>query len=229
MNNKILKIGHRGAMGHEPESTLRSFRKALELHVDAIEFDVHVCNTGEVVVIHDDKVNRTTNGTGYVEEMSFKELRKLNAGKSEVIPTLSEALDLVDRQAKVNIELKGKNTAIAVSVVLEHYIFTKGWEHSDFFISSFDHHELIKFKKLHPDIKIGTLFESIPLTYLDMAKEIGAYSINLSVNCLDMKSIKHAHENDLKVFVYTVNNIEEIKRVKDLGVDGIFSNYPERL
>ena len=87
MDKKILKIGHRGAMGHEPENTLRSFKKALALNVDAIELDVYVCKTGELVVIHDDKIDRTTNGTGYTEDKTFTELRQLDAGKGELIPT----------------------------------------------------------------------------------------------------------------------------------------------
>src|SRR6056297_2287931 len=104
----VLKIGHRGAMGYEPENTLRSFKKAIELNVDMVELDVYVCSSGELVVIHDDKVDKTTNGKGYVSEKSFDELRKLDAGMGEKIPTLQEVLDLIDKRAKVNIELKGK-------------------------------------------------------------------------------------------------------------------------
>jgi len=104
----FLKIGHRGAMGYEPENTLRSFKKALDLKVDMIELDVYVCKSDELIVIHDDKVDRTTNGQGYVVNKTFEELRTLDAGKNEKIPTLSEVLNLVNRKAKLNIELKGK-------------------------------------------------------------------------------------------------------------------------
>ncbi|MFT6331076.1 MAG: glycerophosphoryl diester phosphodiesterase, partial [Bermanella sp.] len=155
MDKKILKIGHRGAMGHEPENTLRSFKKALALNVDAIELDVYVCKTGELVVIHDDKVDRTTNGIGYTEDKTFVELRQLDAGKGELIPTLEEVLDLVDRSVIVNIELKGRSTAIATYQVIDKYIKEKGWSELDFMVSSFDHHELNKFKHLYPQIPIG--------------------------------------------------------------------------
>ncbi|MBA6363297.1 glycerophosphodiester phosphodiesterase, partial [Colwellia sp. BRX8-8] len=109
-------------MGHEPENTLRSFKKALALNVDAIELDVYVCKTGELVVIHDDKVDRTTNGIGYTEDKTFVELRQLDAGKGELIPTLEEVLDLVDKSVIVNIELKGRSTAIATYQVIDKYI-----------------------------------------------------------------------------------------------------------
>ncbi len=103
----FLKIGHRGACGYEPENTLRSFKRALDLQVDMVEFDVYTLAGGEIVIIHDDKVNRTTNGHGYVLDKNFEEIRKLDAGQGEKIPTLEEALDLIDKKCQVNIELKG--------------------------------------------------------------------------------------------------------------------------
>ena len=98
----VTKIGHRGAMGYAPENTLKSFKKALELNVDAIELDVYICKSGELVVIHDDKVNRTTNGKGYVAEKTFKELRALDAGEKEKIPELKEVFDLVNKKVNIN-------------------------------------------------------------------------------------------------------------------------------
>ena len=103
----VVKVGHRGAAGHEPENTLRSFRKALDLGADMVELDVHLCGTGELVVIHDETVDRTTDGSGSVRDMPFHELRGLDAGKGERIPTLREVLDLLEGRAGVNIELKG--------------------------------------------------------------------------------------------------------------------------
>lgn len=106
----MICFGHRGACGHEPENTLRSVRRALELGADGIEVDVHLAD-GRLVVIHDDTLNRTTNGTGPVAEKSFACLRSLNAGQGERIPTLEEVFDTVNRRAIVNIELKGLGTA----------------------------------------------------------------------------------------------------------------------
>jgi glycerophosphoryl diester phosphodiesterase len=229
LDKKILKIGHRGAMGHEPENTLRSFKKALALNVDAIELDVYVCKTGELVVIHDDKVDRTTNGIGYTEDKTFVELRQLDAGKGELIPTLEEVLDLVDRSVIVNIELKGRSTAIATYQVIDKYIKEKGWSELDFMVSSFDHHELNKFKHLYPQIPIGVLLEGVPLSYADCAVELNAQSINLSLDFINQDFVDDAHQKGLQVYVYTVNDYDDIAKVKKLNIDGIFCNFPERL
>ena len=227
--NKILKIGHRGAMGHEPENTMRSFKKAVELNVDAIELDVYVCKTGELVVIHDDKVDRTTNGTGYTEDKTFAELRQLDAGKGELIPTLEEVLDFVDKRVIVNIELKGRNTAFTTYQVIDQYIKNYGWSELDFIVSSFDHHELNKFKHLYPQVPIGVLIEGIPLSYSNCAVELNAQSINLSINFFNQDFVNDAHKKGLKVYVYTVNDHDDISKVKKLNIDGIFCNFPERL
>jgi glycerophosphoryl diester phosphodiesterase len=226
---KILKIGHRGAMGHEPENTIRSFKKAIELNVDAIELDVYVCKTGELVVIHDDKVDRTTNGLGYTQDKTFAELRQLDAGKGEVIPTLEEVLDFVDKRVMVNIELKGRNTAIATYQVIDKYIKKHAWSALDFMVSSFDHHELNKFKQLAPQIPIGALLDGIPLSYSDCAVQLNAQSINLSLDFINQDFVNHAHNNGLKVYVYTVNDYDDIAEMEKLNIDGIFCNFPERL
>ncbi|MEM3426627.1 MAG: glycerophosphodiester phosphodiesterase family protein, partial [Thermoproteota archaeon] len=102
--SSVLKIGHRGARFYEPENTLRSFRKALELGVDAVELDVRRTRDGELVVIHDAEVDRTTNGKGLVRELTLEEIRRLDAGKGEKIPTLEEALDFLDGRVKILIE-----------------------------------------------------------------------------------------------------------------------------
>ena len=149
----IIKVGHRGAMGYEPENTLRSFKKALELGVDMIEFDVYVCKSGELVVIQDDTLERTTNGKGLVIEKTLAELKELDAGKEEKIPTLEEIMDLADKKVKINIELKGDNTAKPVLNMIEKYVDEKGWKYDDFLVSSFNHNELKKFKELNPKIK----------------------------------------------------------------------------
>lgn len=231
MANKILKIGHRGAAGHEPENTLVSFKKALDLGVDAIELDVYVCKTGELVVIHDDTVDRTTNGKGYVVEKSFEELRGLDAGKGQKIPTLQEVLDLVDKKVIVNIELKGPNTASPAVKVIEEYIKQKNWTENLFWVSSFDHAELSKFKKLNHKIKIGVLIKDVPKEF-KFWEELGAYSVNICAEFINKEFVNDAHERGLKIFVWTTNDTDNenyINKVKDLGVDGIFSNFPDKI
>ena len=225
----FVKIGHRGAMGYEPENTLLSFKKALELGVDAIELDVYACKTGELVVIHDDKVDRTSNGKGYVIEKTFDELRALDAGKGEKIPTLSEVLDLVNRKVKVNIELKGVGTAKPVSNLIKDYVDNKGWNFDDFIVSSFNHYELKEFGELSPNIKIGALIVGIPIGFAEFAEKLNAHSVNLCVEFINQEFVDDAHKRGMKVYVWTVNDADEIRRMKSLGIDGIFSNFPDRL
>ncbi|MFH1661748.1 MAG: glycerophosphodiester phosphodiesterase [Candidatus Falkowbacteria bacterium] len=225
----ILKIGHSGAKGYEPENTLRSFKKAINLGVDMIELDVYICKTGEVVVMHDNKVDRMTNGSGYVDSKSLKQLKKLKIKKSEKIPTLREVLNLINRKTKINIELKGEKIASPVLSIIKEYVNKNNWSYDDFLISSFNHYELQKFNKLNKDIKIGALTYCIPIGFAEFAEKINTYSIHLSKDFINKKFVNDAHKRNLKVFVYTVNDIDDIKRIKKLGVDGIFSDYPDRL
>lgn len=223
----MLRIGHRGAMGYEPENTLRSFKKAIDLGVDMIELDVHVCKSGELVVIHDYRVDKTTNGSGFIKNKNLSEIKKLDAGKGENIPTLHEVLDLVDRKCQVNIELKGHNTAGPVAKTIDMYI-DKGWFYDDFLISSFNYFELRKFKKIKEKVRIGFL----SLTRwgaIFFAKSLKAWSINIYNDVTNKKFVDAAHKKGLVVLGYTVNEKDDIKKMKDMGVDGLFSNYPDRI
>ena len=225
----MLKIGHRGAAGYAPENTLLSFQKAMDLGVDMIELDVYVCKTGELVVIHDEKVERTTNGTGYIREKTFSELRSLDAGQWESIPLLTEVLDLVDRKIQINIELKWAGTAQAVADVIEKYVIEHKRTYDDFLVSSFNHYELAAFHKLLPKVRIGALIWEIPLGYAEFAEALHAYAINPCIEFIDQAFVDDAHRRNMKVFVWTVNDTDDIQRMRILGVDGMFSNYPDRL
>jgi glycerophosphoryl diester phosphodiesterase len=231
---KPILIAHRGASEIEPENTLASFKKALEFpFVKMIELDVYAIPSGQLMVIHDNKVDRTTNGKGYIMESSFEYLRSLDAGYGrgkgkrggirEKIPTLNEVLDLIDRKVKVNIELKGENTAEPVQKVIEEY-FARGWKHDDFLVSSFNHEELRKFKQLMPGIPVGVIFVGIPLGYAQYAQEIKAYSINLSVEFANKEIVEDAHRRNIKVFCWTLQEADEMERMCKLGVDGMFVN-----
>jgi len=221
-------IGHRGAAGHEPENTLISFKKALELNVDMIELDVYVLATGELVVMHDNKVDRTTNGAGYVMDYTFSELRELDAGHGEIVPLLSEVLDLIDKKVPVNIELKGRATAKSVASLIKIYKDEKGWTDDLFIISSFNHVELAEFAALMPLIKTGALTEGILLGYSEYAQRLGSFSANLSAEFVTAELVDDAHRRHLEVFVYTINDESEVTRMCDLGVDGIFTNFPDQ-
>jgi glycerophosphoryl diester phosphodiesterase len=223
----MLCIGHRGAMGHEPENTLLSIERALSLGVDWIEIDVYNIENN-LVVIHDRRLERTTNGSGYIEQRSFSYLRSLDAGKGQQIPTLSEVFDLVNRRAKVNIELKGFNTADLVVKLIHEYI-QQGWNEEDFLVSSFNHYELERVRQQFPQIELGLLIYGLPLNYLQIARKLQAIAIIFSLDFVTKELIVTAHQNGFKAFVYTVNDFNDIEQMRSLQVDGIFTNYPERV
>lgn len=223
---KLLCIGHRGAAGHAPENTLSSIEKALALGADWIESDVYAVE-GKLVVIHDDRLEHTTDGSGYVLEQTLEYLRSLNAGNGEQIPFLSEVFDLVSKRAGINIELKGPGTATPTAALIREYIRHHDWQYDQLLVSSFNHHELHTIKQLLPDIRIGALTASIPLNYAAFAEDLGAYSINVSLSFINQEFVDDAHRRNLKVYVYTVNHPEDLLRMKSLGVDGVFTDYPE--
>ena len=227
MSRNVLRIGHRGACGYAPENTLSSFRKALELNVDMVEFDVHRCGSGEIVVIHDENLERTTDGKGPVSEKSYEEIACLHAGGGEKIPLLEEVLDLLDARSAVNIELKGEGTAGPVLEIVKKYLSERAWSTDDFLLSSFSLGELIASRELSPIIRIGLLVSSGEVPSFDAARELSAYSIHFPLDSVSEEMVQESHRRGLKVFVWTVNERAEVKTVKALGVDGIFSNYPD--
>ena len=226
---KVVRIGHRGAMGHAPENTLASIRKALELGVDMIEFDVHRSQDGHILVIHDATLKRTTNGSGYVRKKTLEELQRLDAGNGEKIPTLVEALDCIDKKVQVNIELKGKRTIRPVLRIIDHFVREKGWTYEQFLISTMTRSRLKKVFKAKPKVRIGALLGYRPYGFIKFARKIGAYSLHVRLRYLHPKFLAKAHKYGFKVFVWTVNQQDSIDRLKQMGVDGIFSDYPERI
>jgi glycerophosphoryl diester phosphodiesterase len=223
----MLCISHRGAMGHAPENTLLSVQKALALGTPWIEVDVYAVE-GQLVVIHDPRLERTTNGKGYVVEQTLAYLRSLDAGQGQAIPTLAEVFDRVDRQAGINIELKGADTAAPVAGLIKNSI-ARGWSYEQILVSSFNHPELYKLKELDRRIRIGVLLYGVPLHYAACAEELGAFAIHLAIDFSTRELVEDARRRGLKVFVYTVNHPEDIARMRKLGVDGIITDFPERV
>jgi glycerophosphoryl diester phosphodiesterase len=215
-------------MGYAPENTLISFAKALDLGVNGIELDVHLCRSGELVVIHDSRVERTTNGKGRVSDLTLEQLKTLDAGMGETIPSLREVLDLVDRKAFIDIELKGEGSGGPVADLIGEYL-TKGWKARDFMITSFDHHELKHCHDRIPQVPFGPLLAAKPLKYAELAEDMGAEVILPFFEFLDLPFVQDAHQRNVKVFTWTVNSREDIQKLRDWGVDGMISNFPERL
>jgi glycerophosphoryl diester phosphodiesterase len=228
--HKLLVIGHRGAMGHETENTISSIEKALELKVDMIEIDVFKIASGEIVVFHDDTVERLTNGTGNVEDYSWEELQKLVVIGNHKIPSLSAALDVIDKKVPLNIELKGAGTAKDVNIIMQKYIKEKGWKLDGFLISSFNWEELKIMRQVNNDVAIAILIEEAnPLEALTIAKELKAVAINPDYEKLDVEIANEIHAAGFKIYPWTVNEPQAIINMKKIGVDGVFTNFPERV
>ena len=223
----MLCIGHRGAMGHAPENTLKSVAKALELGAPWVEIDVFYVDR-HLVVIHDSRLERTTNGSGHVFDKTFAYLRTLDAGDGEKIPTLEEVLDLMAARAGINIELKGPGTAEPVVKLIKKKL-DQNWDEKKILVSSFRHHDIAKVKRLDNRIRTGALIAGVPLDKAAFAHELGAYSVHPSIEFVSAEFVTDAHRRGLKVFVYTVNDPEDIQRMQALGVDGVFTNYPDRV
>jgi glycerophosphoryl diester phosphodiesterase len=221
----VLRIGHRGAAGYEPENTMLSLNKAVELGCDATEIDVHVCASGEVVVIHDDIVDRTTDGTGAVSELTLDELKSLDTGKGERIPTLREVLSALKGRVSLNIELKGQGTPQPVFDIIE----TSNWTNEELLLTSFDWNLLEEYHELDPDARVGPLAHVNIFHAARFASKIDAYCVNPIHHLCSRSFVRKTHKRGLKVYTWTVNEFDDIEKMKDLGVDGIISDYPDRV
>ena len=228
MNIPVLKIGHRGAKGHMAENTLESIKKAMELGVDGIEIDVHRCASGQLVVFHDFTLDRMTNGTGEISKHTLKELKRVVVKGHCQIPTLSEVLAFVDNKCLLNIELKGQDTAKEASRLIQFFVDKKGWEYKNIIVSSFQKDLLETVFAINDSIPLGVLTERNIDTAIGFAKTIKAVAICADYTMLTEEIVEEL-KKDYKVFAYTVNNLNPLKRIKSYGVDGIISDFPDRI
>ena len=219
----MLKIGHRGAKGYKPENTLASFAKAIELNVDAIELDVHLSSDGEIMVIHDETLNRTTTKTGFVSDYSASELKKLG------IPTLEEVILLVNKRCVINIEIKEATATPKVLQLIEKSVNEQHWKYNQFQISSFNWEALSMVSKINSKIAIGVLAEASIEKALAFAIQIKAHSINPYIKLLNSENVNLIHSNGFKIYTWTVNTPEDLIFVKSLNVNGIISDFPDRI
>lgn len=226
---KPLVIGHRGAMGHETENSLASIQKALDLGVDMIEIDVFKISSGEIVVFHDDTVDRLTNGPGKIEEYNIFELKRLILDGGHKIPMLQDVLKLIDNKVALNIELKGADMSDRVNFIMDYYIKQKNWSPENFIISSFNWDELRAMRKINGEVAIAVLTEENPIDAIPVAKELNAVAINPYFKNLDAVVANEIREAGFKIYTWTVNEPADIDAMKQINVDGIITNFPERV
>lgn len=227
--SKFLKIGHRGAKGYVTENTLESIVKAIDLGVDGVEIDVHVCKTGELVVFHDFILDRITNGVGAIANLTLKDIKKLKVDNQFKIPTLIEVLDLIDNTIVINIELKGEGTAIATDHIVKDYIDNKGWALDNIIVSSFKHSVLLELYNINPDIPLGVLTEDNFSEALAFANVIKAKAIHPKFSLLTKLNVAQAQALGYKINTWTVNTKQDIKQAISYQVDAIISDFPDRL
>jgi len=222
--HRVLRIGHRGAAGHAPENTLAAIEKGIAFGVDFVEIDMRRTADGALVVLHDETVNRTTNGTGLVAQLSLADLKKLDAGNGEHIPTLEDVLKVIARRAGLMLELKVKGTAQqAVEVVRE-----AGFRNPIIY-ASFLHEELSHVRAVDPGASLMVLFGRVPNDAVSSALAHGPSHIGLRHDTATRRLVEDFHRAGLLVFVYTADSPGDIQHAVSLGVDGVISNFPERI
>ena len=241
MHTKVY--GHRGAMGEYPENTMLAFQKAVDAGVDGLEIDVHLTRDGEVVVIHDEHVDRTTDGSGAVKDMSFHTLRRLSAGCSfgtfekydpvmwgqERIPTLEEVMELVAyNDIDLNIELKTnvyeyEGIEEKVRDIVREYGYSDKVIYSSFHLSS-----LLRMQAIDPEARIAWLTSKVPLWPIDQMEELSLEALHVGYRSI-LKHPGRITGIEDRIRVWTVNEVWEAEKLLDHGVQTLMTNYPEKM
>ncbi|MGK7376573.1 glycerophosphodiester phosphodiesterase [Planococcus sp. 1R117A] len=232
-----MKIyAHRGCSGTYPENTLAAFRAAAELPIDGIEIDVQLTKDGKMVVIHDERINRTTNGKGYVKDLTLEELQKYDAGSwfseewsGEYIPTLDEVLEIFqDTDHILNIEIKSDIFPYVGLVDKVINLATRRGLLDRMIISSFNHEDVQKVCH-ETDAKSAIITSQIYVDIYDYARVIGTKRLHISLPSAYRKMTTEALRKGSIVYVWTVNSLEYAQELQKIGIHGIFTDYPERM
>jgi glycerophosphoryl diester phosphodiesterase len=216
-------MGHRGAAALEPENTLLSISRAMEIGVDAVEIDVRFSKDKELMVIHDATVDRTTNGSGRVNSYTTKEIKELDAGKGETVPTLQEVIDLAGNKAILCIELKEEGTEARVVELVRR---NNTVDHV--YVISFWHRAVKTVKEMAPDIKTGVLLVGCPVDTC-VADHAAADALVMRYSFINAEFVNMAHGKGHEVFIWNIDEAGLLQPFVDMGVDGIASNDPRVL
>ncbi|MFU0827369.1 MAG: GP-PDE domain-containing protein [Lachnoclostridium sp.] len=232
---KTLVWAHRGASGYAPENTLEAFQKAIDLKADGIELDVQMTKDGKLVIIHDERVNRVSDGKGWVKDFTFDEIRKLNFNKKfpeygrVKIPTLEEVYQLVkNTDLLINVEIKS-------GIVFYENIEEKVMDLTDkmglkdrVLYSSFNHYTILKLKKLDPSVKTGFLYQDGYIDMPEYAKKHGVEALHPALYNLQYPDfVKKCKDYNILIRAWTVNEEKYMRMVCDYGIEGIITNYPD--
>ena len=231
----VSVVAHRGFSGKYPENTKLAFEKALALNVEMVEFDVQLSQDRQLIVIHDPTVDRTSDGTGKIEELTLAEIKALDAGswfapqfRGQRFLTFQEALDLLAGQVRLNIHIKAEEhnrEEIVPQVVGE-------MKRRELFATAFvasDEQSLVLAKKLAPQLEICNLSTEPTETYIQRSQQIGCKIIQPGNWQVDQKFMAQAHKSGLEVNPFYADDDAEMRRLIDCGVDGILTNHPDLL
>ncbi|MGN9794502.1 glycerophosphodiester phosphodiesterase [Streptomyces sp. OZ13] len=216
----FLTIGHRGVMGVEPENTLRSFVRAEQAGMDAIELDLHLSKDGALAVMHDADVDRTTDGSGSIAEMTLAELRQLDAGGGQQVPVFEEVLDAV--RCPLQAEIKDVAAARALAEVMRRRDLVPRVE-----VSSFHDDAIAEISALVPGVRTVLIASRWGGDITDRAKAVGAQALALNIRRLTLETVEVAHAEGLRVIGWVVNTQEHLRLVRALELDGATTDFPE--
>ncbi len=223
-NGKILRIGHRGACGHAPENTLASIKRAITLRCSLTEVDIRRTADDELILVHDERIHSTPHGRGLVSEMTLEEIRKLDVGGGQMVPTLEEVLGTSNGRIGLILELKTKGLAYDICAIVRASGFVR-----PVIYASFVHEELQHIRRIDPEAKTLVLFKRLPNDPGAAALRLQATHVGLRVDMVTKSLVTALHHARLIVFVYTANKPAEIKKMKALGVNGLISDFPDRI
>ena len=232
----FLRVAHRGSSGSYPENSRIALEKAIEVGVDMIEVDCQLSKDGHVVVIHDERLQRTARVRGYVRGNTLKQLKKLDVGawfkksfKGQRILTLEEVMEILDGKVELNVDIKAVKQGspgieLKILFILSHYGYL-----DRSILSSFDYRALRRVRELGPEAQIGILYGAgVKENPFQLAREIGAHSLHIQKELATPPLLERAAQLGLKTFVWTVNEFPEMEKFLALGVDGIISDFPEK-
>jgi glycerophosphoryl diester phosphodiesterase len=237
----VIIYAHRGTRGCSPENTMSAFRQVLNTKADGIELDVQLTKDGQVVICHDHDIDRTSNGSGWIKDFTLAELKTFDFGAwydpkfaGERIPTFTEFFTwFVTTPLILNVEIK--NCPVIYDGIENKIVdIIKGIAPNDFdiynriIISSFYHPSLVKIKEIDDKLKTGVLFGSRPVDVYSFIRQTNADYLHPDWSCVDKRWVEEVHAQGIGVNSYTVNKQEEFDFISRTGIDGIFSDYPER-
>lgn len=228
MKHQVNIVAHRGASGTFPENTLSAFREAIRLNVESIEFDVHLSKDEELIIIHDDSVNRTTDGSGNIADLTLNEIKKLDASAGERIPILSETLEIMPASMRLNIHVKAYPATqnIVIQKVIDEMVQHDVLDNA-FFTSDAEAVKLVK--GINPDVTTCNLSGQGGNQYIELSKELGSYILQPGHQITTKEFVEEAHANNMEVNVFYADEEKDMLALIGMGVDGILTNYPERL